>query len=81
LSRRRTLFARPGVVNREDWLNSDAWISCISAAWCYRDWVSPLAVCSAALPIDIRPILGSGVALHIPPRGSFSRAELAAALR
>jgi len=38
-------------------------------------------VCSAALPIDIRPILGSGVALHIPPRGSFSRAELAAALR
>ena len=43
--------------------------------------MSPLAVCSAALPIDIRPILGSGVALHIPPRGSFSRAELAAALR
>ncbi len=43
--------------------------------------MSPLAVCSAALPIDIRPILGSDVALHIPPRGSFSRAELAAALR
>ncbi len=40
-----------------------------------------LAVCSAALPIDIRPILGPGVALHIPPRGSFARAELTAALR
>jgi glyoxylate reductase len=43
--------------------------------------VSPLAVCSAALPIDIRPILGPGVALHIPPRGSFTRAELTADLR
>ncbi len=43
--------------------------------------VSPLAVCSAALPIDIRPILGPGVALDSPPRGSFSRAELVAALR
>jgi len=43
--------------------------------------VSPLAVCSAALPIDIRPILGPDVALHIPPRGSFGRAELAVALR
>jgi glyoxylate reductase len=40
-----------------------------------------VAVCSAALPIDIRPILGPGVALQIPPRGSFSRAELVAALR
>jgi glyoxylate reductase len=39
-----------------------------------------MAVCSAALPIDIRPILGPGVALHIPPRGAFSRAELVAAL-
>jgi glyoxylate reductase len=28
------------------------------------------------LPIDIRPILGPGVALTIPPRGSFTRAEL-----
>ena len=43
--------------------------------------MSPLAVCSAALPIDIRPILGPGVALHIPPRGSFTRAELTAAVR
>ena len=43
--------------------------------------MSPLAVCSAALPVDIRPILGPDVALHIPPRGSFSRAELVAALR
>lgn len=43
--------------------------------------MSPLAVCSAGLPIDIRPILGPGVALHIPPCGSFTRAELAAALR
>ncbi|HEU5056381.1 MAG TPA: D-glycerate dehydrogenase [Kofleriaceae bacterium] len=43
--------------------------------------MSPLAVCSAALPIDIRPILGPGVALHIPPRGSFTRGELVAALR
>jgi len=42
--------------------------------------VPPLAVCSAALPIDIRPILGPEVALHIPPRGSFSRAELMAVL-
>jgi len=61
-------------------LNSGGWNSCIFAAECYRDWVLPLAVCSAALPIDIRPILGPGVALHIPPRGSLSRAELTAAL-
>jgi len=48
---------------------------------CYRDDVSPLAVCSAALPIDIRPILGPGVALEIPARGSFTRSELCASLR
>lgn len=41
----------------------------------------PLAVCSAALSIDIRPILGPGIALVIPPSGSFSRAELVAAVR
>jgi glyoxylate reductase len=33
------------------------------------------------LPIDIRPLLGPGVALVVPPRGSFSRAELLTAVR
>lgn len=37
-------------------------------------------MCSAALAIDIRPILGPGIDLRIPARGSFSRAELLAAL-
>jgi glyoxylate reductase len=37
-------------------------------------------VSSAALAIDIRPVLGPGIALSIPGAGSFSRAELLAQL-
>jgi glyoxylate reductase len=35
--------------------------------------VPGLVVSSAALPIDIRPLLGPGVTLRIPPRGSMPR--------
>ena len=42
--------------------------------------VPALVVSSAALPIDIRPLLGSGVSARIPERGSLSRSELLAEL-
>ena len=37
-------------------------------------------VSSAALPIDIRPLLGPGVTLRIPPRGSMARETVIAEL-
>ena len=40
----------------------------------------PLVVASAALPIDIRPVLGQGVALRQPAAGSMPRAALLAEL-
>jgi glyoxylate reductase len=42
--------------------------------------VSALVVSSAALPIDIRPLLGPGVSLRTPERGSMSRGALLAEL-
>jgi glyoxylate reductase len=40
--------------------------------------VPALVVSSAALPIDIRPLLGPGVSARVPERGSLSRAALLA---
>lgn len=40
----------------------------------------PLVVSSAALPIDVRPLLGDGAQLRIPASGSMPRAELLAAV-
>ncbi len=47
---------------------------------CYRALVPGLVVSSAALPIDIRPLLGPEVTLRIPQRGSMARQAVVAEL-